>query len=305
VDEAHFCKNWQARRTRAVTALSRRCVRVCAITGTPLLGSPGDLVGVLKTFQLLAEAYEDEDEFNRIFKMFWMRVRPNLSIKAYGSKPIQPDARDGLARVMLRRLRRDMLNLPPVIEQTITVTAPRDLRPLLKTTLKRWDRWGSPDCLPPFELLSAALAALAESRIKFAKDYVREAMREGPIVVFSAYRAPILAMHGPRTAVVTGDVPAETRKELVDEFQAGKIDCIAGTFKAMGTGFTMVRAARVLLIDEDYTPAVNEQAIGRLLRHGQTQSVLVERMRSDHPLDRRRAKILAQKTELIQEVVGA
>lgn len=150
------------------------------------------------------------------------------------------------------------------------------------------------------------MAALASSRIPVLREHVRDALVGGdPLVVFSAHRAPIQALSDfPRSAIVTGDVASRERDRAVQDFQGGAIDLIAGTIQAMGTGLTLTRAARVVLADEAWTPALNEQAVGRLLRHGQDRSVLVERLVSDHPLDLRRREVLGKKTSLISVVVG-
>lgn len=316
VDEAQYCKNPTTARTQRVRLLARQCGRVWLLTGTPLQNTPPDLWTVLDVGRLATEAYGDKRQFQESFSMRKevIYVRPYVDatghkrntrvVTRYG-EPTE-EARAGLARVMLRRKQSDVLDeLPAVIEKTIRVAAPKDLRESLDETLDAWEKWGDPNALPPFELLSAALSKLAESRAPAALEHVRAALTEGPIVVFSAFRAPVLALASlPRTVVVTGDVPARDRQGIAKAFQAGEYDCVAGTIDAMGTGLTLTRAARLLLIDESYVPAENLQAIGRLLRHGQRRAVLVERMVSDHPLDRRRAQILASKTRLIEEVVG-
>lgn len=353
VDEATYVKNPDARRTQRLVMLIRQVYSAVAITGTPLLGAPDDLAGVLEAFDLFEEAYgghrlgeiatpaelaeleasgADMDRavlrrvsarryFDWAFKAFMMpverartesrggvlvEVEPRRG-KKYGSKPRMPAAADGLARVMLRRLRREHLDLPPVIERVLRVPAPDDLRAELDEALGAWRSWGDPDELPPFELLSAALAKLAEARIPHAIEHCRIAVREGPMLAFSAFREPVIqlaAALGPRAGLITGSVKVSERKRLVDLFQAGGLDLLCGTVDSMGMGLTLTRAGRVLMIDESYTPSENEQAVGRVLRHGQEASVLVERMLTDHPLDVRRAEILRRKQRLIDAVVG-
>lgn len=310
VDEAHYCKDPEAARTRAIRSLVRQVGKAWPLTGTPLLNDPQDLRGVLLTFQLFQAAYDDEETFKEIFdvknEVVGRRKKGGLVRKLTYGDVHQAEARDGLRRVMLRRLQRECLTLPPVIERTISVPAPDDLRELLDASLDAWDSWEDPADLPPFEMLSAARSALSTARIETVKEHVRRAIGEGPLLVFSSYRAPVLAMADiPRTRVITGGVSVEDRAQWVRDFQEGRIDCIAGTIDSMGSGLTMTRASRVVFVDQDYTPAMNMQALGRAVRSGQENRVLCERFVTDHPLDVRLAEILVKKMGLIDMVVGS
>lgn len=310
VDEAHYCKDPLAQRTRSVRSLVRQVGTAWPLTGTPLLNDPQDLRGVLLTFQLFTDAYDDEESFREIFAVtekVVARRKSGALVKKLDYGSVDKDAaREGLGRVMLRRLQRECLELPPVIDRTITVPAPEDLRELLDASLEAWDGWEDPHDLPPFEMLSAARAALAQARVPHVREHVERVLRETPLLVFSSYRAPVEALTDlPRTRVITGGVPVAQRMQWVNEFQAGQLDCIAGTIDSMGSGLTLTRAGRVVFVDEDYTPAMNKQALGRAVRSGQDKRVVCERFVTDHPLDTRMAEILSRKMRLIDEVVGS
>lgn len=306
LDEGHYAKNYRALRTKKVRMLGRRCARVWTLTGTPMLGKPQDLWGVLGSAGLDREAYGSWEGFCRAFGAKKKRVSRTQWVTEFGDPT--GEAGELLRKVMLRRKRDDVLTeLPPARYSRIVVDAPEDLRPMLDQALGAWDSWGDPTELPPFEVLSAALAALARSRIDSAVSHVRDALEgsEDAIVVFSAHREPIEAIA--RTfgcEPLTGDLSADSRAESARRFQEGEGRVLAGTIDAIGTGLTLTRASRCVFVDEDYTPGKNAQARDRLLRIGQRSSVLVEVLSSDHPLDARRAQILERKTRHIDAVVG-
>ncbi len=89
------------------------------------------------------------------------------------------------------------------------------------------------------------------------------------------------------------------------DFQAGKYLGLGGTIEAAGEGITLTYAAHGLFVDEEWTPALNDQAIARMLRHGQKKPVTIDVLVANHPLDQRIAEILAGKTAIIEGSVDA
>lgn len=160
--------------------------------------------------------------------------------------------------------------------------------------------------LPPFEELSRARAALADSRIPAMMERVEAFEDAGePLVVFSSHRGPIDALQGREGwAVIHGDIKASDRAEAVEAFQRGDLKGIALTIRAGGTGLTLTRASNVLFVDRDWNPGANIQAEDRVVRIGQTaNSVTIMIMKSSHPLARRIEEIIEQKTAMIEAAI--
>lgn len=110
-------------------------------------------------------------------------------------------------------------------------------------------------------------------------DDVIRVVKEGgerPWVLFTWFRASAelvakrLAPLG-EAHTFTGDTPAEDRTELAASFQAGEFPFIVCTLKAGGTGIDLYRASDCAFVEEDWTPAINDQAFGRIDRKGQQQ----------------------------------
>ena len=105
-------------------------------------------------------------------------------------------------------------------------------------------------------------------------------------VVFSEYVTTCEALvrrltrprpHGPGLIAKSfiGDISAETRTKLEDDFQDGKIDVLVGTTGAMGEGVTLTAADTVIFIERPWVPAKADQAEDRLWRNGQENRVTV------------------------------
>jgi SNF2 family DNA or RNA helicase len=75
--------------------------------------------------------------------------------------------------------------------------------------------------------------------------------------------------------LITGAVPHEQRGINIKEFQAGDAQIMLGTIQAGGIGVTLTAAASVVFLSRDRSAALNEQAICRCDRAGQTVPVSV------------------------------
>jgi SNF2 family DNA or RNA helicase len=302
VDEAHMVKNRRARRTKRVAALARLVHSAWGLTGTPLLSHPPDLYGVLECLGLAREAFGSWQRYQGLF-----HATPNYWGGLIWGPP-SPEVPQRLRRVMLRRLRAEVLpQLPAKRYERLVVGLDRALGGRLDTL---WDEWeqvrpGRED-LPPFERFSEVRAQLATSRIPIMHELGGQFEEEGvPLVVFSAHLAPIQALEGrDGWATITGATPPRERQAAVAAFQGGRLKGLGLTIQAGGTGLTLTRAHTALFVDLDWTPANNLQAEDRLCRIGQeADRVRVIRLVGDHPLDRHVLKVLDRKAELIRGAV--
>jgi SNF2 family DNA or RNA helicase len=65
------------------------------------------------------------------------------------------------------------------------------------------------------------------------------------------------------------------REKAIELFQGGKTNLFIGQIAAAGIGITLTRASHCILAECDYSPATMSQAINRLHRIGQKNSVNV------------------------------
>lgn len=302
LDEAHYTKNFRAERTRKVRLLGAQCEKTWALTGTPLLGTPMDLWGVLSSAGLSFEAFGKWENFLKLF---------GAKKNKWGGTEFAEDVENGeeirerLSKVILRRLKKDVMpQLPRKMYATRTIETSEEILADLEVIDGAWTDKSE---LPPFELLSRVRSALAASRVPAMLELVEAYESEGkPLVVFSAHRFPVEALGGrPGWGVITGDTHQEFRRTIIDAFQTGALHGIALTIGAGALGITLTRAEHALFVDLSYTPAENAQAEDRLVRIGSTaESVLITRMVADHAVDVRLTEILDEKQRLIDATVG-
>lgn len=302
-DEAHRAKNRDALLTKAFRAVAEEAATVWIATGTPLTGRPTDLWGTLESGRLGSLAFGHFGAFCGAF---------NAHKGQYGMVWGAPDPAvvpGALARVMLRRTKAEALpGLPPKTYVDLTVEIPK------KGISRELDRIERENAglleageLPPFEDMSKARALLAESRIPALMEWCDDRKDAGPVVVFSAHRAPVDALaEREGWAVITGDTSAEDRQHIVETFQAGELHGIGLTIGAGREGLTLTAADTLLFVDLDWTPAMNAQAEDRICRIGQESStVTIVTMVSDHPVDVRIGELIRRKMGLINATVEA
>jgi len=315
-DEIYLCKNWKATRSQKFGQLSRLCKNVWLLTGTPLMTRPTDLFGILSSGNM--NPFGSWNKFVNLFNGFqnqWGGYEFGMP------EEIVPEL---MKRVMLRRLKKDVLkDLPPKIYKTLEIN---NLGKSLIDALNKFaiqaainqgiieeeDVKKTKDIsalvkklelgtLPSFDQFSEIRTLIAKARIPSMIEIVESYEdSETPLVVFSSHRAPIDELKNREGwKIITGDTKSEERRDIVHEFQDGKLKGIGLTIQAGGVGLTLTRASNALFVDLDWTPAMNIQAEDRLCRIGSTGSnILITRMTSNHPLDQHMQRLIEYKMEL-------
>jgi SNF2 family DNA or RNA helicase len=309
VDEAHALKDPSAERTQAARKLLRRVGRVLLLTGTPVLGHPGELETLLDLAGLL-RAFGGRRGFRDAFGA----VLDAAGNVVDWTGPTGPEAIARLGRIMLRRRRADVL--PKLAGKRIVevrLEAPASLADYLDTQAARWREWSArhgndPDALPPQHMLSSARAALARAKIPAAVEWVRSALEQSDeaLLVFSAHVDPIVEIATlPGCVAMLDSHTRGERQDLVRRFQAGEFRALCGTIALMGTGYTLTRASRELFVDRTWSPYLNDQAEDRAARIGQAAlAVDVYRLLTDHPIERRLEEVTERKRALSRATLG-
>lgn len=310
VDEAQHVKGNTAksRNTRALTAAALKGKgRAWLSTGTPLINRPMELWKVLQAADLHLDAFGSWTGFVSSFS----GAKIN-GVWEFGDA--KSTAATSLARVMLRRTKAQVLkDLPPITyddrEVEVTGTRLKDVQAAYDEAVEAgWD----PD--DPLTVRSNAVAsisrmrrALAAAKIEAAVEIVEELEEAGePVVVFCCHREPVDVLSArPGWGHIHGDDSPAAKTAAEDAFQRGEYKGIAISTRAGSTGITLTRAAFVVQVDLDWTPAVNAQAVDRVRRISQTRPVSVITLVANHKVDRRVSEVLSVKSELIAATVKA
>lgn len=319
-DEAHMVKAGNNKRCALFRTIARAVQwaqgKIWLLTGTPMPNNPEELWNLLEYTPMAATAWGSQAAFMRAFS--GTKVKTAYGITTHWGQPTEA-ARTGFAKVALRRRRHQVLtSLPPKFRQQVPVPLTKEALHSCNAMQALLDERGLSieDLVQliitsntrglPGEIIATARLALATAKIPALLEHVEEAEdTRQPLVVFSAHRAPILALAGrPGWGVITGDTSATERTRLVAEFQAGNLKGIAATIKAAGVALTLTKSSRCVFVDRDWTPANNSQAEARLQRIGQKSNVLVIDLVCEHELDRRVYATLIRKQAIIEAVVG-
>ncbi|MCP2358937.1 superfamily II DNA or RNA helicase [Nonomuraea thailandensis] len=275
VDEAHYVKNPETKRSRAVAAWCGRARRVLFLTGTPME--------------------------NRVeeFRTLISYLRPDLAAGLRSSDVVAGAQafRKAVAPVYLRRNQQDVLaELPERVEAD------------------EWVEFSGADFEAYREAVAAGnfmamrRAAYAEpatsAKLKRLLELVGDAEANGlKVVVFSYFRSVLAtveaALDGRAHGPLSGDVTAERRQRMVDEFSAAAGHAVLlSQVQAGGVGLNLQAASVVILCEPQVKPSMEAQAAGRAHRMGQVRRVQVHRLLTVDSVDQRMLDILRRKSAL-------
>jgi SNF2 family DNA or RNA helicase len=311
-DEAHRLKDRNTIVRNAVNALHSN--RIVLVTATPVVNMPADLWSLLNL--LYPERYPS---YWRFYEMY-----VNYTIGWHGYKEINRDApvrnpellQRELAPVMLRRTRTQYRKtLPPQYKEIPLMLTPQQIR-MYKTMAREMytslEAMNMGACILRLRQIVSTTATLQDSDYSSKLDAAVEIitdMASESFVVFTMFRDTALALKKRLVAryitcglILGMQTPAE-RTETVKLFQEKKQRVVIATIQAGGESLTLTAAHQVLFIDKHYSSTIQEQAVGRIDRFGQTQQCLVTSLLCHHTVDDLVEEILAYKERMIDRVL--
>ncbi len=148
------------------------------------------------------------------------------------------------------------------------------------------------------------------SKVAAAAELIGDLARRETVVAFAAYKATVhrlvgrLQKRGLRARAYDGDMNGDEREAVLSDYAKGNVDVVVGTLAALGEGVDGLqrRGSSVVFLDHDWTPARNEQAIGRRRRSGQTEQVSVYHLMAPGTIDVVVVLACLNKTNVIEEL---
>jgi len=275
VDEAHFVKNPEAQRTKALVATANKAGHILYMTGTPLE--------------------------NRVDEMCFLIscLRNDIAEKLSTIKTLSATQtfKNELAPVYLRRTRSDVLTeLPDLIEN-------EDWLQPTKNELQAYCNSVQSGNFMAMRRVSWDVDLKISSKANRLVELCNEARDEGlKIIVFSFFRDTLKKacdLLGDRAiGPITGDVSTSMRQELIDRFsnaECGKV--LVAQVQAGGVGLNIQSASVVIFCEPQIKPSLETQAIARAYRMGQVRDVQVHRLLCVDTVDERMMEMLRTKQE--------
>lgn len=274
VDEAHFIKNVNANRSKNVRELAGFTGRILFMTGTALENRVDEMISLIEVLQ------------------------PHVAdgIKDIAFMSAAPQFRERVAGVYYRRKREDVLTeLPDLIESREWCTmSPEEERLYELDVLSR--------NFMATRRLSWNVDRLDQScKARRMLEIIEEAEDDGrKVLIFSFFLDTIRKIHaylGDRCCnPINGSLQPQRRQEIIDEFNSdpGKT-VLCAQIQSGGTGLNIQAASVVIICEPQFKPSIENQAISRAYRMGQTRNVLVYRLLCEDTVDERITELLEQK----------
>lgn len=326
IDEAHYLKNQDAQRTKAMVGILPRkgkdgkmtepvpgiataCQYVISLSGTPMLNRP---IEIFTNLNLLCPA--DYPSFFRFAKRYCGAEKGQYGWD-FGGATNTEELRSRLRDVMVRREKEQVLKeLPPKrrAEVFVALSNADEYQVFEEDFLDKLTNPARKDERQKGDVL-AALGQLrrmsGRGKVDAAIEWLTNADR--PVVVFCHHLdvlgdiAQGLIKAEIAWVKVTGEMKVEDRQAAVDDFQAGRARVFLGTYGAASVGLTLTAASDTLHVERNWTPAIEEQAEDRCHRIGQTaESVTAWYMMSSASIDQKFASLVASKRAVLGEILG-
>lgn len=330
-DEAHYLKNSQAKRTKAllgptadgIEGLLEWGAKALWVTGTPIPNDPHDIWTFLRfcgVMPLSPAAFE---------RRYFTARQGTFSVRHEPRADMVDELRALIANNSIRRRLVDVgVDLPPIFLTTSLVegdtTAIRDLlanHPGLDSRIADaiaampQDQF---DLAAMIQRVDADSAAVLRRLIGEAKalPYGQMLVHElhsglDKMAVFGIHRRALqilqqyLLDHNIQCVLINGDTPEKHREAYVRAFQEdAECRVLLGNIRAAGTAITLTAASHIDMLESDWSPAANWQALKRVHRLTQTRTVRGRFITLADSFDEIVNGIVAEKTERIGMLEG-
>lgn len=332
IDEVHFTKSTETLRSEAIfgrEGIVRSAKRVWALSATPAPNHAGELWVLLYTFgvtplshESFVERYCDVvvtgygrgykivgtkkamiPEIRSLLKKIMLRrkmkeVRPDAKEPLFSTFVVEPGSIDGLIDLTaeLEEALKKQKGLIGGVLDSRSLTDDEKLRMLeglagSVSTLRRYH--GLQKVAPTLELIASEIAL---------KSYEK-------IVVFAIHRGVVDALargfrkKGFGVVVLNGDSTPNQKQRAQEDFNAKKeVQIFIGNIISAGTNITLAAAHDVLVVESDWVPGNNAQAVKRCGHILKLNEISVRFVALANPLEERVTRVIEKKTRELAEI---
>jgi len=323
IDEAHYLKNTESKRSQAILGpkfdgydggLIEWADHVWDVSGTRMANDPLDI------YTFLRMTWATQLDQNQFTKRYFYSQRTSFGSKQTVRPEMAEELRYLLNNNSIRRTKQQVgIYLPPIFMTDIVVDG--DQGDIVQLML---EHPGLEDAIV-FALEHGGLSFLDAQHIATLRRLIGTAKAvpyshmlydelagtDEKKVVFGIHVDALMTVwrflndNGIKAVILNGQTKEVDRVEAVRAFQEDP-DCrvFLGNIKAAGTGLTLTAACEIDMLESDWTPAGNAQAIMRVHRIGQTRQVRARFITLADSIDEVVTRIVATKVTTIAEVDG-
>ena len=277
VDEAHYIKNYETIRSANVREICKYTERILFMSGTALENNVDEMINLIKI------------------------LRPDIAKKLIGKEYFAQanSFKEIITPVYYRRKREYVLSELPEKEEK-----------------NQWCELLRDEKLAYYKAVLSQKYALARrvsfniedmsksskmNRLKEIVDVARVENRK--IIVFSFFLDTIQKVYNEFKDIcvgpINGSLSPKKRQELIDEFTNSQDKIVlAAQIQSGGTGLNIQAASIVVICEPQFKPSIENQAISRAYRMGQTRNVLVYRLLCEKTIDEKITNVLKNKQKV-------
>lgn len=322
MDEGHYLKNIESQRSRAilgheasgVDSLVRFAQHSWHVTGTPMANDPLDVYSFLR----FARAIDMDSGY--FVKFFFEKRLTTYGARHFPKPEMVPTLQQLIIGNAIRRTHKDVgMELPPIwLKETLIEGDMIELEEAIKgyphvedaiiyalesgdfgsldapyiATLRRLV--GKAKAVPYAQMLKMELDAGAGKRVVFC-------FHTEPLLFVARY----LKRYGYNAVLAYGNMPDADRQQSINSFMTDpNCQVFIGNIRVAGVGLTLTESSEIDMLESDWTPAGNAQAIKRVHRYGQRNAVHARFITLANSIDETVNRIVAQKTASIAEIEG-
>lgn len=321
LDEAHYLKNPDTARSKALLgewsdgmgALISWAEYSWWVTGTPVPNDPMDIYTFLRHVHSISPERE-------LFRKTYFHSRPRTYGSTQHAKPeMLPTLHELIGNNSIARtLAETAKDLPPIFTTTYVVDGDTSevreallSHPGLDEAIRRALEEGTglgkgfADKQPYIATLRRLLGEA--KAVPYAATILGE-LESGldKVVIFGHHRSVLhnvynyLTKHGVRCGLLTGDTSEREKNEIQDAFAADRsFRAVLCNIRAAGTAINLTAAAAIDMLESDWAPMANFQALMRVYGPTQTRGVRARFVTLANSFDETVNEIIADKTRAV------
>ncbi|MET3558353.1 SNF2 family DNA or RNA helicase [Streptococcus rupicaprae] len=278
VDEAHYIKNPETKRTIYTTLLSKLAQYKLFMSGTPLENRL--------------------TEMKHLIKLLNVELGKKLESRYWTTKEFKTQ----LSTVYLRRKREEVLDELPEMEVIELWSRFSEEQQLFYDDAVRDGISGM------MRMRRAAFVGERSKKLLQIIDICKEARENGQkVLVFSFFKEGVLyrlqeELPNVAPVMILGSISPAQRQDIIDEFSKDPNQTVLlSQIDAGGVGLNIQAANIVILCEPQWKPSTEQQAISRVYRMGQLRDVVVYRLLTEDSIDESMMALLDEKTALFND----
>lgn len=308
IDESHRCKELKTLQTKLTKGITHGKEWILALTGTPVVNKPKDLISqlgiidhldTLGGYKNFTQRYCEDENDKEVLK----ELHYNLSMNCFYRRDKSEVLKDLPAKVR-------QVVLCDITTKKEYKDALADLEIYLKKYKHATDEQVTRSMRGEVMVRIGVLKNIsARGKINDVVEFVNDLIESGEKLVLFTHLHDVqnnLKTHFPDALTILGEDDGTTRQRNIDQFQKNPDKkLIICSIKAAGVGITLTAASRVAFVELPWHPADSEQCEDRCHRIGQIDSVQCTYFLGKSTIDEWIYQIIDDKRAIANTITGS